>query len=118
MKINKYLILSIIVFSSSIFLFDFSGKGNLLILATIMFLIMFVFLKIFIIDFVENAKVNFFYLLLVFYMLTLVLKHFNFLFDFADATAFYIITSIAQIFFGLYFSIIREHKQESAVQSR
>jgi hypothetical protein len=69
-----------------------------------------VFLRLLILEFVSTKKVHFFYLVLVFYVLTIIFKFFNFLIGFADATAFFIITSIAQIFFGLFFSIVREDK--------
>lgn len=70
--------------------------------------LLFVFLRWLITSYVETKKLNIFYLMLVFYMLTVILKFFNLLFGFADASAFFIITSIAQIFFGLFFSFVRE----------
>jgi len=70
--------------------------------------ILFVFLRWLITSYVDKKKLNMFYLMLVFYMLTVILKFFNLLFGFADASAFFIITSIAQIIFGLFFSIVRE----------
>ncbi|MDP2036084.1 MAG: hypothetical protein Q8L04_01780, partial [Ignavibacteria bacterium] len=70
--------------------------------------LLFVFLKWLITTYVETKKLNIFYLMLVFYMLTVILKFFNLLFGFADASAFFIITTIAQIIFGLFFSFVRE----------
>jgi hypothetical protein len=46
--------------------------------------------------------------MLVFYELTVILKFFNIIIGFADAYGFYFVTSIAQIIFGLFFSIVRE----------
>lgn len=70
--------------------------------------LLFVFLKWLITSYVDKKKLNIFYLMLVFYILTVILKFFNLLIGFADASAFFIITSITQIFFGLYFSFVRE----------
>lgn len=70
--------------------------------------LLFVFLKWLITSYVESKRLNIFYFMLVFYMLTVILKFFNLLFGFADASAFFIITSITQIIFGLFFSIVRE----------
>ncbi len=72
--------------------------------------ILFVFLRWLITSYVDKKKLNIFYLMLVFYILTVILKFFNLLIGFADASAFFIITSIAQIIFGLFFSIVREDK--------
>lgn len=67
-----------------------------------------VFLKWLITYYVANKKLKIFYVMLVFYVLTVILKIFNLLIGFADAIAFFYITSIAQIIFGLFFSIARE----------
>jgi len=72
------------------------------------FVLLFIFLKWLITDYVEKRKLKVFYLILVFYILTVILKYFNLLIGFADASQFFIITSIAQIFFGLFFSVFRE----------
>ncbi|MFA7418155.1 MAG: hypothetical protein WCZ90_00615 [Melioribacteraceae bacterium] len=70
--------------------------------------LLFVFLKWLITSYVEHKKLNIFYLMLVFYIITIILKFFNLLIGFADASAFFVITSVAQIFFGLFFSVVRE----------
>jgi hypothetical protein len=70
--------------------------------------LLFFFLKWLITYYVEKKKLAMFYLMLVFYILTVILKFFNLLVGFADAYAFFIITSIAQIIFGLFFSFVRE----------
>lgn len=75
-------------------------------------LLIFVFLKGLITGYTESKKIDWFYLLLVFYVFTIIFKIFNLIIGFADATAFYIITSIAQIFFGLFFSIIRKDRPQ------
>jgi hypothetical protein len=67
-------------------------------------------LKRFIVNYAFEKRVNVFNLILIFYFLTIITKFFNLLTGFADAIAFFIITSIAQVIFGLYFSIVREDK--------
>ncbi|MDQ7817824.1 MAG: hypothetical protein RDU14_12435 [Melioribacteraceae bacterium] len=89
---------------------NFSNEQSLIILVAIQFFILAVILKKFIINFAFEKKINFFHLILAFYFLTNITKFFNVLTGFADATAFFIITSIAQIIFGLFFSIVREDK--------
>ena len=71
-------------------------------------ILLFVFLKWFITAYVATNKLNVFYLMLVFYMLTVILKFFNLLIGFADASTFFFTTTFAQIIFGLFFSFVRE----------
>jgi hypothetical protein len=73
-------------------------------------IIFFVFLKEFIVNYVSERKFSLFLLVLFTYELTVIFKLFNILVGYADATAFFFITSIAQIIFGLFFSIHRENK--------
>jgi len=73
-------------------------------------IIFFIFLKEFIVKYVSDKKFSLFLIFLFVYELTIILKYFNMLVGYADANAFFIITSIAQIIFGLFFSIHREDK--------
>ncbi len=70
--------------------------------------ILLIFLKNFILIYVDSKKINLFLVVLIFYISTNLSKFLNVLVGFSDATAFFIITSIAQIAFGLFFSIFRE----------
>lgn len=70
--------------------------------------VLLVFLKDFILIYVDSRKINLFLVVLIFYISTNLFKFLNVLLGFSDATAFFIITSIAQIAFGLFFSIFRE----------
>jgi hypothetical protein len=79
--------------------------GFLVIENIILFLF---FLKFLIVYYVNNKRIKLFFLMLVFYELTVILKFFNIIIGFADAYGFYFVTSIAQIIFGLFFSIVRE----------
>jgi hypothetical protein len=54
--------------------------------------------------------------MLLFYQTTILFKVLNMAIGFADATAFFIITTIAQIIFGLYFSIVRADRPESIIK--
>ncbi len=105
-------ILLLILFVSS-FQFDYKFYFTFIIL--INFFIFFIFLKEFIVRYVSASHISVFYIFLLLYMLTVILKFFNMLMSFADATAFFFLTSIAQIIFGLYFSIFREDKPGPAV---
>lgn len=111
--LNKYKTLWI-VFSFifiSIFFFTFQSKLLLILLLFTNATIIFTFLKSYIIEFV-NQKNNLFLLCLIFYQLTNISKILNLLLGFADATAFFIITTIFQIAFGLFFSIFRENNSK------
>lgn len=70
--------------------------------------LLFIFLKWLITNYVDKKKLNFFYLMLVFYILTVILKYFNLLIGFADASQLFVIASISQILFGLFFAVVRE----------
>jgi len=71
-------------------------------------LVLLIFLKNFILIYVESKKTDLFLIVLIFYISTNLFKFLNVMIGFSDATAFFIITSIAQIAFGLFFSIFRE----------
>lgn len=75
-----------------------------------------IILKKFILEYVEAKRINLFLVILIFYMSTSLIKIFNILIGFADATAFFIITTIAQIAFGLFFSIFREDNPKLMVK--
>ena len=102
------LIFTIVLFFPTIFKFD-STK----IVLTYVFLeaaITLIVLKNLITLFVAKEKLSLFHTIFLIYQLTIIVKFSNLLIGFADALAFFILTSIAQIFFGLYFSIFREDK--------
>jgi hypothetical protein len=69
-----------------------------------------IILKNLITNFVSAGKLSLFHLVFLFYQFTTIAKFSNLLTGFADATAFFILTGIAQILFGLFFSIYREDK--------
>ncbi len=103
-----FIVISFIIILFLITFANFSINQNFIILVSIQFLMLAIILKRFIVNYAFEKSVNLFYLLLCFYFLTNITKFFNVLTGFADATAFFIITSIAQIIFGLFFSIFRE----------
>lgn len=103
---SSIVLLGILIFA------HFTNNQSLIILLAIQFLILSIILKKFIVKYAFDKKINFFLLVLIFYFLTIISKFLNVLTGFADATAFFLITSIAQIIFGLYFSIVRENKPE------
>lgn len=69
-----------------------------------------IILKKFAVDNVESERVNIFFVILLFYKLTIIFKLFVMIIGTADATPFFIITTIIQIIFGLYFSIFTKDK--------
>lgn len=105
----KYFWLTILLLVFIGFFLEISSSSQLLLLLFTNTVIFFILLKNYIIVFVTKNN-SIFLLMLVFYQLTNISKFLNLLLDFTDATAFYIITSLFQIAFGLFFSIFRENK--------
>lgn len=89
-----------------------------LLVVLIHFIISIIFIKEFIVKYVFEREFNFYYVVLIFYEFTIILKFFNVYLGFSNATAFFIITTIFQIAFGLFFSIFREDKTRIALKSR
>lgn len=107
---NLYLILiSGVVLLGMLIFAGFTLKQIYIILIAIQFLIFATTLKKFIVKYAFEKKFDLFLLVLNFYLITIITKFFNLLVGFADATAFFLITSIAQIIFGFFFSIVREN---------
>jgi len=69
-----------------------------------------IILKNLITNYVSAGKLSLFHVVFLFYQFTAIAKFSNLIIGFSDATAFFILTSIAQIIFGLFFSIFREDK--------
>jgi hypothetical protein len=107
-KEQKYILIVGFLFILLVFLLQTTHTQRFIVLLALQLFILAVFIKTFIISYVFDKKILIFYLILIFYQLTIVSKYFNVLIGFADATAFFIITSIVQIIFGLFFSIYRE----------
>ncbi|MBM4171054.1 MAG: hypothetical protein FJ214_04200 [Ignavibacteria bacterium] len=105
---QKYILIFGFLFIFIVFFLPTTNTQKYIVLLAIQLLILAIFIKTFAVSYVFDKKILIFYLMLIFYQLTIISKFFNVLIGFADATAFFIITSIAQIFFGLFFSIYRE----------
>ncbi|MEW5844189.1 MAG: hypothetical protein AB1775_13095, partial [Bacteroidota bacterium] len=105
-KKHLLLLVSISVLTFLLIFFGLNNSQNLLAIVLLHFGIFFIILRKFITTYTLHGQIKVFYLFFVFYELTLIIKFFNVFFGFADATAFYYITSIAQIIFGLFFSIV------------
>ena len=114
-EIKYSLLVGSIFFIIFLHFFNFTPKDLYLIAIILQIVLLIIFLKTFIVEYAFNSRFSFFYLVLVFYILTNISKYLIILVGFADATAFFIITTIAQIIFGLCFSIYRENKPGTAV---
>lgn len=91
-------------------IFHFNRKEFILTILLLQSFITLIILKNLITNFISFGKLSLFHLVFLFYQFTMITKFSNLLVGFADATAFFILTSIAQIIFGLFFSIYREDK--------
>jgi hypothetical protein len=104
-----FLSITLVLFSPTIF--DFNKNQIILLYILLQLGITLIILKDLITDYVSVGKLSLFLVIFLFYQLTAITKLSNLLFGFADAIAFFILTSIAQIFFGLYFSVFTESNQ-------
>ena len=109
-NIKKYKYFYIIFFIILILLLFLKLEYHyyLLLIVVEHLVIFFMFLKLFITGYVNNNKFNIFLIILLAYELLFILKYFILLAGFADADAFFMVTSFAQIAIGLFFSIFRE----------
>lgn len=80
------------------------------------FLIVFLFLKEFIIRFAFKSELDLFLLMLIFYEFTTILKYLNVAFGITNATAYFFITTIFQISFGLFFTVFRGDRARVVIQ--
>jgi hypothetical protein len=100
--------ITLVLFFPSIFRFN----ENQIIIVYLLFQsgITLIILKNLITGFASSDKLSLFHIVFLFYQFTVMAKFINFIVGFADAFAFFTLTSIAQIIFGLFFSIYREDK--------
>ena len=107
------ILVSILLLSPTIFKFDSSKIVIIYILLNSG--IALIILKSLITSFVTVEKLNLFLTIFLIYQLTVIAKFSNLILGFADAVAFFILTSIAQIIFGLFFSVYREDKSGKSI---
>lgn len=116
-KFRLSLIISLIILCLPT-IFGLNELFNHSIILILYFIIFLLFLKFFIIEYVQNDTINFFYLALMFLELTTILKILNVIIGFTDAASYYITTTIFQILFGLFFSIFREDKHRIILRNK
>lgn len=100
------LLIALVLFSPTIF--HFNRNEIVLVYILLQTGITLIILKNLITNYVSFGKLNLFLLVFLFYQFTSITKFSNLLFGFADATAFFILTTIVQIIFGLFFSVHTE----------
>lgn len=89
-------------------IFHFNRREIILVFILLQLGITLIILKKLITNFASAGKLSLFYLVFLFYQFTAIAKFSNILIGFADATAFFILTTIVQIIFGLFFSVFTE----------
>ena len=110
-KLNYLLIAGgLIIFIFTLIVFKFTYDTDKLFFFGFQIIILFLFLKKFIMDYASYSKINVFQLVLVFFQLTVVSKIAILILGTSNAIAFYFITGSISIAFGLYFSFCREDK--------
>ena len=101
------LLITLVLFSPTFF--HFRGNEIILIYILLQMGITLIVLKNLITNYVSAGKLSLFLLVFLLYQFTTITKLSNLLFGFADAFAFFILTTIVQIIFGLYFSVYTEN---------
>jgi hypothetical protein len=107
-KFQRYLILYIIIFFVILYLTSLIPDTKQVIFLLIHVTLLYMFLRRLIDNIYFNSYLSVFLLMLIFYEFTIITKFLNLVAGFTDANYYYIITSIFQILFGLFFSIFRE----------
>jgi len=115
-KRYKYLLIFVVLFT--LLLNFIVNKQDIVLLTFIIihWIIFLIFFKHFSTFLINERIISVFYIVLLFYELTIITKFLIILFNAEYATAFFIITSIFQIAFGLFFSIFREDKTSIALK--
>ena len=113
--IKKHMIIFVIPFMFMIFTNIFTDimDGNALKLAFILIhsLIFSIILKLYAFNQTEKGAINWFFIVLLFYELTVIFKFVGVTFELANATGYFIFTTLFQIAFGLFFSVFRADDQ-------
>lgn len=73
-------------------------------------------LHLFILNIADNRWINFYYVALVFYELTVILKFVNYLTGLINAYDYFIFTTIFEITLGLFFILFREDNRRIVLQ--
>ena len=100
------LFITLALFSPTIF--HFNGNEIIIVYILLQLGITLIILKNLITNYVSVGKLSLFLLVFLFYQFTTLTKLSNLLIGFADAFAFFILTTIVQIIFGLFFSVFTE----------
>ena len=104
--IKKYWVVILIVFSV-ICIISLNNNVTGISVSIIHFFILLIFLKELIITFVKNNLVSIFIIILIFYEITVVVKYLNLLTGFTNDYIYYIMTTLFEIIFALFFIIFK-----------
>ncbi len=102
-----FFLIILVLFSPTVFHFNMNQITLVYVLLNLG--ITLIILKNLITNYVLIGKISVFLTVFLFYQFTIITKLSNLLFGFADAFSFFILTTIAQIIFGLFFSVFTEN---------
>ena len=105
--IKRFSILFLILGLCTIIISLFFPNIKHFIFVSLHLIILIIFLKSFILEMLNKKIFLLFGLLLIFYELTIISKYLNLFTGMTDAYTYFIITSIFQILFGLFFSLFK-----------
>jgi hypothetical protein len=107
-KLYKFLLSGLLITS---LLLEFCGlnyKQEYFLLNLSDFLLLFIFLKNFILILVNEREINVFLIFLTFYELTLITKSYDLISSLMNGTVYFFVTTLFEVLFGLFFCIYKE----------
>jgi hypothetical protein len=110
-KIRKFFalsILAIIIIIVSLEIHGLTYKQEFAVLSILHFLLLFYFLKDFIVKLVVGKTISVFIFCLIFYEITATSKYFGLITGFANAGSYLIVTTVFEVLIGIFFCIFRE----------
>lgn len=116
LKKNKYKLIGIL---TTCFIIALVSNSQTIYFTSIALLHIFIFyyiLILFIKKNVDDKAVNIFYIVLLLYELTNILKISNLAFEITNADEYHTLTSIFQVAIGLYFSLFRENSARNLIK--
>lgn len=113
---NKLKISSILLLCFTVAFLSNVQKVYFVIIALFHIFIFYYILVLFIKKNVDEKAVNIFYIVLLLYELTNILKISNLAFEITNADEYHTLTSIFQVAIGLYFSIFREDSTRNLIK--
>ncbi|MDR3627517.1 MAG: hypothetical protein P4L45_11820 [Ignavibacteriaceae bacterium] len=107
-KLYKFLLAGLLITSLVLEFYGLNYKQEYFLINLPDFLLLFIFLKNFILKLVNDREIDVFLIFLTFYELTLITKSYDLITSLMSGTTYFFITTLFEIFFGVFFCIYKE----------